>query len=359
VLLVGNFLHESLGTYGLCEQLAIELATVGWRVLTTSHQRRRALRLVDMLRTAWNRRADYQVAQVDVFSGPAFFWAEATCWVLRRARKPYVLTLHGGSLPQFARRWPHRTRSLFRSAAAVTTPSRYLLEQLAAYRANAHLIPNGLRIERYSFRPRSAPKPRLIWLRSFHDIYNPTLAAQVLALLATDLPDVHLEMVGPDRGDGSLQRMWRTAQALGVAHRITAPGSIPKDDVPGRLEGADIFLNTANVDNTPVSVIEALAAGLCVVSTNVGGLPYLLDAGRDALLVPPRDAASMAAAVLRLIREPALALRLSTNGRHKAETMNWGRVIAKWNVLLTEVALDQSGRGSSAAVPTLAVDQRR
>ena len=67
----------------------------------------------------------------------------------------------------------------------------------------------------------------------------------------------------------------------------------------------------------------------------------------------------MAAAVLRLVREPALALRLSTNGRHKAETMNWGRVIAKWNGLLTEVALDKPGRGSPAAVPSLAVDERR
>ncbi len=63
--------------------------------------------------------------------------------------------------------------------------------------------------------------------------------------------------------------------------------SVEKSEVPAWLAKGDIFLNTTNVDNTPVSVIEAQAAGLCVVSTNVGGIPFLLENGKDALLVPP------------------------------------------------------------------------
>src|SRR2546430_1648488 len=102
LLLIGNFLSASIGTRGVCEELAGRLAAPGWSILTTSSKPGRVARLADMLATVWNRRRDYDAAQVDVYSGAAFFWAEAVAFALRRAGKPYVLTLHGGALPDFA-----------------------------------------------------------------------------------------------------------------------------------------------------------------------------------------------------------------------------------------------------------------
>jgi glycosyltransferase involved in cell wall biosynthesis len=103
------------------------------------------------------------------------------------------------------------------------------------------------------------------------------------------------------------------------------------------MSQGDIFLNTTNVDNTPVSVLEALACGLCVVSTDVGGIPYLLEHEEDALLVPPDDAEAMAAAVRRVLTEPGLAERLSRNARKKAEGFDWSVVLPQWERLLLEV----------------------
>ncbi len=123
VLLIGNFLSGSIGTRGVCEELAGRLTASGWSVLTTSSKPGRAARLADMLATVWTRRRDYDVAHIDVYSGAAFFWAESVAFALRRLSKPYVLTLHGGALPDFARQWPARTRHLLQSAAAVTAPS--------------------------------------------------------------------------------------------------------------------------------------------------------------------------------------------------------------------------------------------
>ncbi len=121
VLLVGNFLSAAGGSRGVCEELALRLPQTGCSVMTTSSKRPKLRRLADMVGTAWRQRDRYDVAQVDVFSGPAFFWAEAVCGTLRMARKPYVLTLHGGNLPLFSRRRQARVRRLLRSAAAVTT----------------------------------------------------------------------------------------------------------------------------------------------------------------------------------------------------------------------------------------------
>ncbi len=337
VLIVGNFLSAAGYNRSFCEDLAERLRAARWSVITTSCKPNRLVRLMDMVTTAWRRRNEYEVAQVDVFSGPAFFWAEAVCWILRKADKPYILTLHGGNLPQFARRYPRRVSNLLNSAAAVTTPSRYLLEQMKAYRSDILLLPNAIDLSRYRFRLRQRAQPRLIWLRAFHSIYNPTLAPWMLAQLASDFPDIHLIMVGPDKGDGSLQKTLQVTEKLGLSSRITFPGGVPKSAVPEWLDKGDIFINTTNVDNTPVSVIEAMACGLCVVSTNVGGIPYLLEHEKDALLVPANDAEAMAKAVHRILTESGLTEHLSSNARKKAEQFDWSAVLPQWDRLLEMV----------------------
>ena len=189
------------------------------------------------------------------------------------------------------------------------------------YRPDVLLLPNPLDVARYPFAIRSQPRPKLVWLRAFHETYNPSLAPAVLALLASDIPDVSLTMIGPDKGDGSLQKTLAVAARLGVSDRLRVIQGVPKEKVGEVLSEADIFLNTTNVDNTPVSVMEAMACGLCVVSTNVGGIPDLVDDGKDGILVPPADPTAMADGVRRILADPALAARLSGNARRKAESV--------------------------------------
>lgn len=338
MLYVGNFFPTGTGAHCLCNDFAERLTGAGWSVVITSRKLGRLARLADMLGTAARRRAEYDVAHVDVFSGPAFFWAEAVSLVLRRLGKPYVLTLHGGGLPSFARRWPRRVRRLLGSAAAVTAPSRYLLEEMKPYAPVLRLYPNPVDLSAGGFRLRARPSPRLVWLRAFSSIYNPALAPEVLAALAGEFPDATLVMVGRDKGDGSRQAAEKRAAELGVLDRVSFTGGIPKSQVPGALDGGDIFLNTTDVDNTPVSVLEAMACGLCVVSTDVGGIPHLLAHERDSLLVPPGRAGMMAAAVRRVLTEPGLAERLSLNARRKAEQFDWPVVLPRWDRLLRDVA---------------------
>ncbi len=345
MLLVGNFLSDVGRGRCVCEDLAIQLSNVGWYVLCTSSKPGRIARLADVVATIWRRRYAYAVAHVDVFSGSAFFLAEAACRMLHAARKPYVLTLRGGNLPVFAGRWPGRVRRLLRSAAVVTAPSRYLPGEMKEYRADIRLVPNPVDVESCRFRLRKRPEPRLVWLRAFHQVYNPSLAPKVLALLAREVSDVRLTMVGIDKGDGSLQAMQQLARRLAVADRITLAGAVPKTEVPHWLSQGDIFLNTTNVDNAPVSVLEAMACGLCVVSTKVGGVAHLLCDGRDALLVPADNADAMAAAIKRILAEPGLAESLSQRARIKSQSCGWSAVLPQWERLFQSLA-DPAGQHS-------------
>ncbi|MEO6727049.1 MAG: glycosyltransferase family 4 protein, partial [Blastocatellia bacterium] len=259
-----------------------------------------------------------------------------------------------------------RVANTLRKAAAVTAPSRYLAELMRPYRDEILLLPNPIEIERYEFRLRDQVQPKLVWLRSFHQIYNPELGIKVAARLHSNFPDLHLTMIGPDKGDGSWKRTAQLACELNlvsptkpheentkgktedsaflrdsscgfVGEVVLMPGGIANSEVPLWLNRGDIFINTTNVDNTPVSVIEAMACGLPIVSTNVGGLPYLLEDGKEALLVPPNDHEAMAAAVRRLLTEPGLAATLSRNARRKAESFDWSNVLPMWRDLLGKV----------------------
>lgn len=349
VLIVGNFLSSKNGMRGVCEDLAARLQDRGWNVFTASAAPNRLLRLVQMIGTAWNKRDRFEVAHVDVFSGSAFLWAEAVCWVLRFSGKPYVLTLHGGDLPEFAKRWPKRITSLLASARTVTVPSSYMLERMRQFREDMILLPNPLFTNDYRFRLRLKLAPKLVWLRAFHRIYNPSLAPKVIALLIDDLPDSTVMMIGPSKGDGSLELMQQVAANLGVTAKVILAGKVPKEDIYDWLDKGDIFLNTTNVDNTPISILEAMACGLCIVSTNVGGIPYVLEHEYDALLVAPDDPEAMAAAVRRILNDSDFAQQLSLNARKKVEQFDWSVILPRWEQLFTSVIERENYFASSPA----------
>jgi glycosyltransferase involved in cell wall biosynthesis len=260
-----------------------------------------------------------------------------------------VLTLHGGALPQFAARHPRRVRRLLSQAAAVTAPSRFLQEELSQFCDGLRLHPNPIDATRYAFAQRARPSPKLLWLRAFHEVYNPCLAVSVVRALSDTYPDATLTMVGPDKGDGSLNATRALIDRSGLDERVRIVGGIPAAAVAAMVAAHDIFLNTSNTDNTPVSVLEAMASGLVAISTRAGGVPYLLTDGRDSLLVPVGDAAAMAAAIKRVLADADLAGQLSLGARATALAHDWSRVLPLWQRLFSAVDPSSSVVSPSAA----------
>jgi len=338
VLLVSSAFGSRRGITSVSQVLARKLREAGWPVHVTSTSSSRSWRLFDMLKTAWLKRASYEVAHIDVFSGPAFRWAELLSSVVRSLGKGRVLTLRGGGLPAFARKHPDRVRRLLGSAEVVTVPSGFLAHELSAYRRDFQVLCNPLEVGAYPFRLRRHPSPRLAWLRSFHRIYNPLLAVHVLEDVLAVAPDATLTMFGGDKQDGSLELVREAAGRPEARGRVALPGALRKDEIPSRLDGHDIFLNTTDVDNTPVTVLEAMACGMIVISTDAGGMPYLIEHEQDGLLVPRGDRTAMAAAISRVLADPDLAERLSLNARRKVERFDWSVVLPQWEQILRSVA---------------------
>ena len=138
-------------------------------------------------------------------------------------------------------------------------------------------------------------------------------------------------MVGPDK-DGSLQTTKDFADSIGVAVNFT--GQLAKEDWWQLASEHDIFINTTHFDNTPISVMEAMALGVPVVSTNVGGIPYLLTDKENALLVSDNDVSKMTDAICSLLEDQQKASDLTLNARHFIEQMDWNVVKEEWKRVL-------------------------
>lgn len=337
ILLIGNFLSRHGMGRAVGEDLSERLQASGWQVISTSHQRYRFLRLFDMLVTAWSKNTQYQVALVEVYSGKAFLWAEMVSLLLKIQKKPLILALHGGNLPEFSRLHPLRMKLCLDRADYVVSPSEWIAESLRKFRKEISVIRNGIDISHYPYSPRVECRPVLCWLRAFHNIYQPWVAVEVLHKVSNAYPNIRLLMVGPDKGDGSFERTKSLAEKYGMLSRVEFIGGVKKSEVPAWMNRADIFLNTTSLESFGVSVVEAAACGLPVVTTNVGELSYLWKHEEDALLVPPGDADAMAEAVLRLLRDPELAERLSRNARRKVEAFDWSVVLPQWERLFEEI----------------------
>lgn len=337
LLIVSNFLSGAGGSRGVCEELAMRLPQCGWHVQTTSCVRNKMLRLYDMLRSISRRAPRIQVAQVDIFSGAAFLWADWTTRKLQRLGVPIVLALHGGNLSYFAQRQPNRVRRVLARANGIVAPSPYLadsLQQLAP--CEIQTIPNAIELARYPFRARRGLGREIVWLRAFHEIYNPALALAIVKQLLPVYPELQLTMVGPDKG--ARPSLVRALDAHGLQDHVQLHDAIPKSEVPRMLRTAEIFLNTSDVDNYPVSVLEAMACGLCVTSSKVGGLSHLIDHGKTGLLAPASDINAFAANIHHIFQNPILADTLSSGARAFAQTHDWATILPQWDHLLTRAA---------------------
>jgi len=338
VCLIGSFPSEEGSYANVGELLARRFRADGHRVITASRRRSGPWKLLDMIGTVILRQGQYDIMMVEVFSTTAIWYARITIPLARLLGKRVVGVLHGGGLPRLARARPRWLRGLLGAAHVVASPSDYLRREVGErLRLNVSVIPNPVDLEFFPRRVRTRIRPRLFWLRAFHDVYLPDVAIRVVALLREKYPDVLLTMAGPPK-DASWDRCRALVQSLGLEDAVRFPGLINKRQIGEIGDASDIFLNTSSIDNAPLSLVEALAMGLCVVSTDVGGVPALVENGKDALLVPPGSPEATAAAVSRLLEEPPLAESLSRNALATVARFDIGQVASRWYDLFRELS---------------------
>lgn len=333
LLYIGNKISHHGFTPGVIETLGTQLEEAGYKVYYTGTLKNHYLRLLQMLYKTFTigRKVDYIL--IDTYSTSAFWYAYLTGRLAKFLCTKYIPILHGGDLPSRLARSKQACGKLFRNSYTNVAVSGYLQNAFENYGYPVTLIPNNIDISNYNFKLRKHLKPNLLWVRAFSKIYNSKMAVDVLAELLKTYPDAALCMVGPDK-DGSLKEFTEYAGKNGVDIHIKITGKLTREEWTKLSEDYDFFINTTNIDNTPVSVIEAMALGLIVVSTNPGGIPFLLEADKEAKLVNAGDAAAMSKEISYIIENPSVAREMARAARLKAESFDSGRIMKLWTKLL-------------------------
>ena len=253
-------------------------------------------------------------------------------------KKKLIMFLHGGNLPVYTQKHPKTVHRLFKMADFIASPSEYLAVFGRSIGYNVTVIPNVIELDDYNFIPREKLAPKLFWMRNFHPTWNPMMAIRVVDVLIKEYPDIKLVMAGPDKGfrvecEGLVKE-------LNLGNHISFPGFLDKEQKKYYFDNNDIYLNTNIVDNTPLALIEASASGMPVITTEVGGIPYIFKNEDNALLVESDNVQQMADAVKRLIDNPELAAKLSSNGRQFALSYSWESVRENWEAVFDKLIVN-------------------
>src|SRR5690554_133534 len=332
LLYIGNKLSKHGYTPTSIETLGLFFEKEGYTLLYASDKKNQLNRFLDMGWSVFKNRkkADYVI--IVTYSTSSSWYAFMVSQLCRLLRLKYIPILHGGNLPHRLEQNPMLCRMVFNHSYKNVAPSHYLMDAFAKRNyPNLVYIPNTIEIENYPFQNREITTPKLLWVRSFAWLYNPKMAIDVLKELQKDYPDATLCMVGPDK-DGSLEETRSYANQQGVQVQFT--GRLSKKAWIKLSESYNMFINTTDFDNTPVSVIEALCLGLPVVTTNVGGIPFLLKDQEHALLVDAKDTQAMVTAIKKLITQPNLKNTIVDSGYELGKSFDWEKVKGIWRSIL-------------------------
>lgn len=185
-------------------------------------------------------------------------------------------------------------------SARVGKPSQY------------RVIHNGVDAEHFARERRRVPG-RVLLIGRLSRAKRPDVALRVLDAVRGRFEEAELYIVG---GGPEQDRVRRLVAELGLSTSVHLLGRL--DDVADVLATADCLLLTSDWEGCPLAVLEAMAAGVPVVSTSVGGVPELVADGETGLLAPPRDVRALSAAVERVIGDPEFGARLGDAGRARA-----------------------------------------
>lgn len=274
-----------------------------------------------------------QVVHIMANSGWSWhLFAAPAIWISHLRRTAVIVNYRGGHAETFfAASW-RKVHFSLRNASAVLVPSAFLQQVFASYDQPSEIVPNIL--DHTLFYPAAEPNaeqitaPHFIVTRNLEAIYDVATALKAFELIYQQYPQAKLTIAGTGPLLAQLQQQ---VQHSGLTQAVSFAGRLDTTQMAELYRSADIMLNSSLVDNSPNSVIEAMACAVPVISTNVGGIPRLVTDKTDALLTEPGDYQTMFTYAQQLLASPALRQQLVQNGLQNSSRFHWhivGRQLA-------------------------------
>jgi glycosyltransferase involved in cell wall biosynthesis len=241
----------------------------------------------------------------------------------RAAGRRVILNYRAGNADRFLKYCGWLVKPVFRMATCNTTPSGFLAEVIHRRTGvPVSIVPNIVNFSIFRFRERREFQPKMLVTRHLETLYDVENVLRAYRETVREYPSASLWIAGTGSQEARLREL-ASAWELGNVRFL---GYVDHKTLAGLYDECDILLNASRVDNFPGSLMEASASGLVVVSTNAGGIPYLYENGKSALLVEIGDWQALASAALRVMRDPDLARRLVAASLEICRRCEWDSV---------------------------------
>ncbi len=249
-------------------------------------------------------------------------------------RKKTILNYRSGEAQDHLKKWRRTAIPTIRLFDKIVMPSGYLVDVFAKFDLKAEAIYNFVKTENYQFRERKPLRPVFLSNRNFEPLYNVACTLKAFALIQKKFPDAKICVAG----DGSERKnLHNLAKELNLKN-VEFTGRVSLTEMPKLYDNTDIYLNSPNIDNMPNSIIEAYAAGTPVVSTNAGGIPYILEHEKTGLIVEVNDHENLANQAIRLLENNNLAQAIIKNAHELTAKFSWENARREWLKIYTELA---------------------
>ena len=265
---------------------------------------------------------NYDVLHIHCCSGWGFLPAVLGVTVGRKLGKRVVLTYHGGGAETFFDQHSKLVRHYLMHTDQNIVLSGFLAQVFNKHQIPYTIIPNIIELDSSLYRERTTMKPHFICVRAHEPLYNIPCILRAFLQVQKQLPDATLTLVG----DGSQHEALVQQVSAMKLKNVTFTGRVDNSEIYRHLDHADIMLSAPTVDNMPVSLLEAMNTGLLVISSRVGGVPYMIEDGKTGLLFDSDNADQLAERILWAVAHPAECLAIIHRARQEVDRYQWTNV---------------------------------
>lgn len=261
----------------------------------------------------------YDVFHIHACSDRGFLPAVLGIDIGRLLKKRIVLTFHGGGAEGFFKRNSGLVKHYLNRTSANIVLSGFIGRIFDKYGIPYTIIPNILDLDDAVFRDRTEIKPMFISTRSFTETYNIRCTLKAFQSVQKKYPEASLTLLGNGPLKADLEQFVMNHQL----RNITFAGQVPNTEIYHYLDEADIMVSSSRFDNMPVSVLEGFKAGLLVIASNVGGVPYMIEDGQNGLLFESDNDRQMAEKMIAAVEHPEATLRMIENAHNCLDAYKW------------------------------------
>jgi len=291
---------------------------------------RAVFRLLPYLLRLWRGAGECDVVHVMANSGWSWhLFAAPAIWVAALRRIPVVVNYRGGEAAVFLNESESLVKWSLRWVDEVVVPSGYLRDIFEAHGIETKIIPNVVDLSLFEGeeRDRASDTPHLIVCRNLEPIYDNATALRAFSEIQKKHPKARLTIAGEGPQRHELEQL---AVDLGLEDKVCFAGRLDVKSIVELYRSADLMLNASRVDNMPNALLEALSMGVPIVTTDAGGIPYIVEDGKTALIVPVGDWEAMARQAERLLHDAVLYRALSSGGLEAVTRYRWASVGPRW-----------------------------